>query len=374
MINSIKQFKNVILFYILCIVVVSYISIKISMHTSMWNNNEVIVLLIILGSFNMHKIGTIFDAKKEPKIFWTNRIYLIRYLLIIFFKSFGFQILTAFFCLFVLILFKMITIDYFILSFLYLMIMNFSFSLTKIYLYIFNVISLSFPFFLMAAPSRFFALKEVVLFSIISSMYIVVILYLFFSSKNLSKYKHRFITKPHFRAIRQNQILLEKIVHYRVAIIAVVFINLIIVFIASELHVIKFVSPGSILVILCITIFESLVGNSFDELDLDKYRIKSLLSNTSTSFLGRFRGSSIYIWYFLASLNIILSSIIQVILTKQISAMISIIYIPCLLIISIIYYRKSELIVSRSSVKTKYVIIISYIVVISGGIVLEVYT
>ncbi len=365
--------KETVYFGIFSICVAFYIILKINFKSGVSHSSETLVLLVMLSSFNIHKIGTIFNVRKEPKTFWVKRIFLLRYTLFIFFKSFGLQVSESLFFASILVIYKIIPVDSFVLLSFYVMIVDFGFVLINISSYIFNILSLVFPILQITNGSLFNGSEKTLSLGVLIIMYSLVIHSI--ATLNIVRLGSFYpaATRSDLNSAGQEKFVLRSFIQHKLIIILVCICDFLLIFWANIFHLLNYLAPGSVTIIMFITILEAIIGNSSSEMELDKDRIKTMLATCNTSFLLRFRGSMIYFWCMTLALNIVLSSIIQMFFTMNATSLITMVYLPCLLIVSMLYYRKSELIVANSDIKVKLVILVAYVTVIVGGIIIEIY-
>lgn len=104
------------------------------------------------------------------------------------------------------------------------------------------------------------------------------------------------------------------------------------------------ISALIIIYINFITVLEILIGSNREEIMIDKSRVETIQSSLIVSPYKRFKASSIYL-YSLALILIAIMGLIGIILSNSDITVIikSVLSIPIILLIGIVYYRKTEL-------------------------------
>lgn len=104
------------------------------------------------------------------------------------------------------------------------------------------------------------------------------------------------------------------------------------------------ISALIIIYINFITVLEILIGSNREEIMIDKSRVETIQSSLIVSLYKRFKASSIYL-YSLALILTAIMGLIGIILSNSDITVIfkSVLSIPIILLIGIVYYRKTEL-------------------------------
>ncbi|WP_281166184.1 hypothetical protein, partial [Liquorilactobacillus sicerae] len=254
--------KESIYFGIFSICVAFYIILKINFKSGVSHSSETLVLLVMLSSFNIHKIGTIFNVRKEPKTFWVKRIFLLRYTLFIFFKSFGLQVSESLFFASILVIYKIIPVDSFVLLSFYVMIVDFGFVLINISSYIFNILSLVFPILQITNGSLFNGSEKTLSLGVLIIMYSLVIHSI--ATLNIVRLGSFYpaATRSDLNSAGQEKFVLRSFIQHKLIIILVCICDFLLIFWANIFHLLNYLAPGSVTIIMFITILEAIIGNS----------------------------------------------------------------------------------------------------------------
>lgn len=365
--------KRKIFFYACSICTGIYIVLKINLKFGMVDGRETLVLLSTLNAINIDKVGTIFNSGQEPKVFWVKRTLLMRYALFIFLKSFGLQISVSLSLATILMIFKIVPASFLILLIAYMLVMNFGFILTNIASILFNTLSIIFPILLITGEVLIGGATNLPLIAILVVLYSLII----HAVVTLRTLKFQDFQRTSMQeqpnSGDQWKILIKRIVEYKFFVTLACILDIALVFFISGSELVRYVTPGSVMTIMFITFLETMIGNKKDEVELDKSRIKTVLADSDNSFFARFKCSAIYMCCVILCMNVALSAIFQAVFKMNVVYLSAVIYIPCTFLVGILYFRKSELLISTSNVRTKFVILVSYILVITGGIVVGVY-
>lgn len=365
--------KGKIFFYACSICTGIYIVLKINLKFGMLDGRESLVLLSTLNAINIDKVGTIFNSGQEPKAFWVKRTLLMRYALFIFLKSFGLQISVSLSLATVLAIFKIVPASLLILLIAYMLVMNFGFVLTNMASNLFNILSIIFPILLITGEVLVRGSGTITLIVILVVLYSLII-HAVVTLRTL-KFQgfQRTSMQEQLNSGDQWKILIKRLAEYKVFVVLACILDLVLVFFINGSELVRYVTPGSVMTIMFITFLETMIGNKTNEVELDKSRIKTILADSDNPFFARFKCSTIYMCCVILCMNVALSAIFQALFKMNVVYLSAVIYIPCTFLVGILYFRKSELLISTNNIKTKFVILVSYILVITGGIVVGVY-